>query len=97
MVLVIRTHDPQGRLPGPGLLLILAVCVHGRKYLSRWSLEQGAGPSRLPLAILPEPTSRRPSAFVSGATSLRHELGDRMVVSHNGDPPSCWMSPLLLV
>lgn len=63
MVLVIRTHDPQGRLTGTGLLLILGVRVHGRKHLGRWGLEQGSLHLQAPhssLSIHPEPTSQRP-------------------------------------
>lgn len=57
MVLVIRTHDPRA-----GLLLILAVRVHGRKHLSRWSLEQGPGPPGSQ-SVPPKITSQKPSAL----------------------------------
>lgn len=84
MVLVIRTHDPQGRLTGTGLLLTLAVGVHGRKCLSRWSLEQGPKPEGS-LPILPEPTSQGPTAQRREGLSLCVWLYLSLVQGWNGE------------
>lgn len=73
MVLVIRTHDPQGRLPWARVIADTGCLGTWEEVLEQTEFRTGHWASRLPLAILPGPTSQRPSAFVSGATSLWHE------------------------